>query len=187
MSMSYTTHSGADLTGWLVSEKLDGVRAVWDGAQLATQTGHPIAAPAWFTAGLPAMRLEGEIYAGPGTLPRVQGLARRHAPGDWSGVRWHLFDAPGVPGGFTSRLQALAWLAGTLPAHVVIVPHATCRGSDWLAARFAAVVASGGEGLIARHPSGAYRSGQRSQHVVKIKQHPDTQFLLGYSGEQLYA
>lgn len=185
--MTWSTYSGADLTGWLVSEKLDGVRALWDGVQLTTQTGHPIAAPAWFTAGLPAMRLDGEIYAGPGTLPRVQGLARRVAPGDWSGVELHLFDAPGVAGGFAARLQALQWLAGTLPAHAYIVPHEVCPDRDWLAARFANVVASGGEGLVARHPSGEYRAGARSQWVAKIKQHPDTAFLLGYSGEQIAA
>lgn len=184
--MTWSTYSGADLTGWLVSEKLDGVRALWDGVQLTTQTAYPIAAPAWFTAGLPAMRLDGELYAGPGTLPRVQGLARRHTPGDWSGLEFHLFDAPAIAGGFAARLQSLQWLAGILPAHVYIVPHQVCPSHDWLAARFADVVASGGEGLVARHPSGQYRAGQRDAHVVKIKQHPDTVFLLTHSGEEIY-
>lgn len=183
--MTWQTYPGGDLAGWLVSEKLDGVRACWDGAQLATQAGRPIHAPAWFTAGLPGLALDGELYAGPGTLPRVQGLARRaRADGaDWSGVGLYLFDAPGVAGGFAGRLAVLQRLAACLPAHVGIIEHLPCTGRAWLAAHFAAVVAAGGEGLVARHPSGEYRPGERSQHVLKIKRHPDTPFLLGYSGE----
>ncbi|WP_059759045.1 hypothetical protein [Thiobacillus denitrificans] len=186
--MTWQTYPGGDLAGWLVSEKLDGVRACWDGAQLATQTGNAIHAPAWLTAGLPAMALEGELYAGAGTLPRVQGLARRARSdgADWSGVGLYLFDAPGVPGGFAERFAVLQRLAGILPAHIGIIEHHPCPGRAWLAARFAAVVAAGGEGLVARHPSGEYRASERSQQVLKIKQHPDTPFLIGYSGEDFY-
>lgn len=186
-AMAWSTYSGADLAGWLVSEKLDGVRACWDGERLATRSGQAIAAPAWFTAGLPACPVDGELYAGPGTLARVSGLARRSraAGADWSSVRLWLFDAPAVAGGFAARLDALGRLACDLPDHVRIVEHQPCTGRDWLAARFAAVVASGGEGLVARHPDGGYMPGTRSQWVAKIKQHPDTPFLLGYSGEEL--
>ena len=43
-----------DPTGYLVSEKYDGVRACWDGSTLRFRSGAPVAAPAWFTARLPA-------------------------------------------------------------------------------------------------------------------------------------
>ncbi len=184
-AMSWSTYSGADLTGWLVSEKLDGVRAQWDGARLLSRSGRAIAAPAWFTAGLPGDPLDGELYAGPGTLERVQGLSRRASTSgtDWDGVRFCVFDAPAAPGGYTERLAMLARIGAALPAHAEWVRHDPCPGRAWLAARFAAVVAAGGEGLVARHPDGPYRSGERSQWVAKIKQHPDTPFLLGHSGE----
>lgn len=188
-AMDWSTYQGADLTGWLVSEKLDGVRAQWDGAQLRSKSGRVIVAPGWFTAGLPGVALDGELYSGPGTLARLQGISRRTTPTDvdWVDVRFCLFDAPDVPGGFAERIEALGRTAGELPQHAGIVPHEPCQGRAWLAARFAAVVAGGGEGLVARHPSGAYRSGERSQDVAKIKQNPDTPFLLGYSGEDFHA
>lgn len=184
-AMAWSTYSGGDLAGWLVSEKLDGVRAQWDGVRLLSKSGRVIAAPAWFSAGLPAMLLDGEIYAGPYTLDRVQGLARRASASasDWLGVRFCVFDAPGEAGGFAQRLDALGRTAASLPSHVEVVRHDPCPGRAWLAARFAAVVAAGGEGLVARHPAGVYRAGERSQLVAKIKQHPDSPFLLGYSGE----
>lgn len=184
-AMDWSTYSGADLAGWLVSEKLDGVRGQWDGVQLRSKSGRIIATPDWFTAGLPAVPLDGELYAGPGTLDWLQGLTRRSVSGDWSGVRFHVFDAPGVAGGFAARLDALGRTAASLPPHVEIVTHEPCSGRAWLAARFAAVVAAGGEGLVARHPTGTYRPGERSPQVAKIKQHPDTPFLLGYSGEEI--
>ena len=34
-----------DPSGWLLSEKLDGVRAIWTGSALLTRTGKRIAAP----------------------------------------------------------------------------------------------------------------------------------------------
>jgi len=55
------------ISGWLMSEKLDGVRALWDGARLVSRNGNEFAAPAWFIAALPAgMALDGELYMGRG-------------------------------------------------------------------------------------------------------------------------
>jgi ATP-dependent DNA ligase len=116
-SMDYSTFGGQDLTGWMVSEKLDGVRGLWDGRALWTRQGNRIAAPAWFTAGLPAWPLDGELYAGPGTLARVAGLVRRESAkgADWGGVRFCLFDAPAAAGGFADRLAQLNEAAILLP------------------------------------------------------------------------
>lgn len=187
--MDYQTYSGGDPAGWLMSEKLDGVRARWDGARLLTKGGHVIHAPDWFTTGLPGAAVEGELYLGRRGQSWVSGLARRGprnaAAGDWGNVRFWLFDAPDHARGFAERL---AWLQGlALPGHVDVVAHEVCIDRADLAARFAAVVAAGGEGLVLRHPHGRYASGERSPVVLKVKQHPDTPFLLGYSGEAFFA
>jgi DNA ligase-1 len=42
--------AGHEPIGFLVSEKLDGVRAFWNGRDLRFRSGRLIAAPAWFTA-----------------------------------------------------------------------------------------------------------------------------------------
>src|SRR5262249_53494373 len=39
-----------DPAGWWLSEKLDGVRAFWDGRQFYSRLGNPFHAPDWFTA-----------------------------------------------------------------------------------------------------------------------------------------
>ena len=60
-AVSLLTEAPADIDpiGYLVSEKLDGVRALWDGSELRFRSGRPIAAPAWFTEALPATALDG--------------------------------------------------------------------------------------------------------------------------------
>lgn len=52
--------NATDLTGWWMSEKLDGVRALWDGRQFLSRQGNVYHAPAWFKAGLPSVPLGGE-------------------------------------------------------------------------------------------------------------------------------
>src|SRR6187401_2796877 len=50
--LAHTWDNEQDLTGWLMSEKLDGVRAHWTGAGFLSRQGNPFYAPAWFTKGL---------------------------------------------------------------------------------------------------------------------------------------
>src|SRR6185437_10159889 len=45
--------NAADLSGWWMSEKLDGVRAYWDGKQFLSRQGNLYHAPEWFIEGLP--------------------------------------------------------------------------------------------------------------------------------------
>jgi DNA ligase-1 len=55
-----------DPTGYLVSEKLDGMRCYFDGHQMYTRNGNLVHAPASLVASLPAMALDGELYLGRG-------------------------------------------------------------------------------------------------------------------------
>ena len=41
-------HEGIDVSRYWVSEKLDGVRAIWDGKTLRFRSGNPVPAPQWF-------------------------------------------------------------------------------------------------------------------------------------------
>jgi DNA ligase 1 len=50
-----------DVTQYWVSEKLDGVRAVWNGRELRFRSGRLIAAPAWFTERFPDQPLDREL------------------------------------------------------------------------------------------------------------------------------
>ncbi|MFX8199554.1 hypothetical protein ABTL12_20030, partial [Acinetobacter baumannii] len=62
--LARTAPPGIDPRPYLVSEKLDGVRALWDGEALRFRSGRAIAAPAWFLAALPKTALDGELWIG---------------------------------------------------------------------------------------------------------------------------
>src|SRR5947209_10326787 len=69
--------SALDPTGWWLSEKLDGVRAYWDGQRFWSRNGNLYHAPDWFVAGLPALPLDGELSLGRKLLQRNTRIVRR--------------------------------------------------------------------------------------------------------------
>ena len=52
-----------DPKGWLMSEKLDGIRCYWDGSNMYSRTGLMFHPPTWFKDILPSdMALDGELW-----------------------------------------------------------------------------------------------------------------------------
>ena len=81
-----------------MSEKLDGVRAYWDGKRFLSRLGNTYHEPAWFTEGLPESPLDGELWVGRQLFPRCVRIVSRHDAGpDWKEVSYLIFDAPSLP------------------------------------------------------------------------------------------
>lgn len=178
-----TFHDATALDGWLVSEKLDGVRARWDGRRLLTRNGDPIDAPGWFTAGWPAQAMDGELWIARGRFQPISELVRAlHADESaWKPVRFMAFDLPGDGGMFAlraSRLQALVKHANAPQLHVIAQTRVPDRST--LDARLREVVASGGEGLVL-HRATAHYHGGRSDDLLKYKPADDAEArVIGY-------
>lgn len=172
-----------DPRGWLMSEKLDGVRAYWTGDHFETRTGKPIPAPPWFALGLPAVALDGELWIGRGRFDETVGIVRRLDAGDaWRAVRYMVFDAPDLRAPFAVRL---AWLAANLGAcqagYASIVRHAPCRDRADLADYLRAIEALGGEGVMLRDPASYYEH-RRSATLLKVKTfHDDDAIIIGHA------
>lgn len=86
-------HGQADVALYLVSEKIDGVRAFWDGQALRTRHGNPINAPAWFIANFPAQSLDSELWIGRGQFDRLSATVRRHVPNEPNGVKYAIWSS----------------------------------------------------------------------------------------------
>lgn len=163
--------AGIDPRAYLVSEKMDGVRALWDGRALWFRSGLPIAAPAGFLAQLPATGLDGELWLGRATFERLVGTVRRALPdqGAWQGVRFMAFDMPRQPGTFEQRAAALAQLARSHPQPGWgVVPQRRVASPQALAAWLAQLVADQGEGLMLHRADAPWRGG-RSETLLKLK------------------
>ncbi len=172
--LAQSWENDVDLTDWWMSEKLDGVRAYWDGKQFWSRLGNPFLAPEWFTAGLPDFPLDGELFGGRKRFQRTVSIVRRQdRSDDWKELSFVAFDAPGVEGAFEARLERCRqWMEGTRPAYARWHEHARCGGTAHLREELARVEALGGEGLMLRQPGSRYEAG-RSHTLLKVKSFKD--------------
>ncbi|MEJ6475266.1 DNA ligase [Pseudoalteromonas piscicida] len=169
-----------DITQYLVSEKFDGVRAIWDGTQLITRGGHVINAPAWFTERLPNVWLDGELWAGYNNFAFVSGVVRRHAPNDehWRQVTYYVFDAPNDTISFAKRYEFyLRLLTGNGLAHIKPVKQHVFTSYDKLDEFYQSVLARGGEGVILHAKEAKHESG-RTTNILKYKPYLDDEAIV---------
>ncbi len=111
------------LAGWCMSEKLDGMRAWWDGGAsrglpasevpyantekdaryisppiatgLWTRYGNVIQAPDWFLDALPRYCLDGELWIRRGAFQTVMATVKDLYPGpEWHDIKYMVFDSP---------------------------------------------------------------------------------------------
>ncbi len=172
--------SDVDPAGFLVSEKLDGVRALWDGEVLRFRGGGVIAAPPWFLSRLPRFALDGELWLGRGRFEELSALVRRQQPRDaaWQDVRYMVFELPGAAGSFAARQARLQALIDPLlwPQLFAVEQHVVPSNAA-LNARLRAVVQSGGEGLMLHRADAPYVTG-RQDVLLKLKPHHDAEAVV---------
>ena len=169
----------------LVSEKYDGVRAVWDGRVLRHRSGRAVSVPPAFVAALPAIPLDGELWLGRGRFDELSGVVRTKVPhvDAWSAVRYMVFEMPGEAGTFAERAERLAtWVARSRARQLVAVPQLRSPDRVALQRRLEATVAAGGEGLML-HVALAPWSPGRSDALLKLKPHLDAEAkVVGHHG-----
>jgi DNA ligase-1 len=172
--------AGIDPAGYWVSEKLDGVRAIWDGRRLRFRSGRPVAAPDWFVAALPPTALDGELWLGRGRFAELSGLVRRDPPdaAAWRQVRYMIFELPGAPGDFTARIDAMqAVVAAAGVPWLQVVPQRRVADRAALSRWLAEVIAAGGEGLMLHRADAPALSG-RSDALLKLKPWQDAEGIV---------
>lgn len=174
--LAHVWENDVDLVGWWMSEKLDGVRAYWDGRRFLSRLGNEYIAPAWFTQGLPDAPLDGELWVGRKQFQRCVSIVRKHeAHEEWREVRYLIFDAPAHKAPFEDRLQHIQdLLAHHKPAYAQYHRHDVCRDVDHMRHELRRVEALGGEGLMMRRPRSHYEVG-RSHTLLKVKSFHDAE------------
>jgi len=175
--LANTWNERLDPSAYWVSEKLDGVRAVWDGAQLRTRNGHLIHAPTWYIAGFPKDAMDGELWMGRNRFEDVSGAVRQQAPNDvlWRQIHYRIFELPNRPGDFSARIVEMQRIsqAASVP-WLTPVEQFRVGNADALRHKLDAVVAEGGEGLMLHRADAGYQTG-RSNALLKLKPFDDAE------------
>ncbi|MEY4732076.1 MAG: ligase [Pseudomonadota bacterium] len=175
--------AGQSPRAYLVSEKFDGVRAVWDGQVLRFRSGRVIAAPGWFLAALPALPLDGELWMARGQFDRVSGAVRKAVPDDleWRAVKYMVFDAWGRPEPFAQRVTGLAQaVQAAQQPWLLAVAQTVVEDAAALEVRLQEVVSQGGEGLVLHRADALWQAG-RTEALFKLKPQADEEArVVGY-------
>jgi len=174
--------SPVDVTQYWVSEKLDGVRARWNGRQLISRGGTQLHAPTWFIDGFPDMSLDGELWIARGAYQQTVSIVRKQAPhSGWQKIKFMIFDLPAHSGSFSQRVSTMQTLAKQIHTpYLEFIAQYQVASQSALIKQLETVTADGGEGLMLHHQAGLYHSG-RSQHLLKLKPFADAEaVVIGY-------
>lgn len=178
--LAKTYKKNIPLSAFWVSEKLDGVRAYWDGEHLLSRQGHIFKAPSWFVKDLPQVKLDGELWLGRERFDELSGRVRKQQPDDrdWRGIYYMLFDLPSHKGTFTQRLQKLETIVKTIKRdHVRVIKQFKLASHEALMKQLDHVVRKGGEGLMLHRASSFYQSG-RNNDLLKVKRYFDAEAIV---------
>lgn len=174
-----------DVTGWYMSEKLDGVRATFD-TEFVTRNGNVLDAPYRLTGPLakymqknfPGRKLDGELYIGRARFNECSGIVRRHDD-EWIGIEFHVFDIIGERANFGVRNAILQDLNSQghssvqmIPDFVKIVKQEIIDDPIQIAVMHDWIAKKGGEGVMIKNPASLYEM-KRSSNLLKVKEFHD--------------
>lgn len=169
-----------DVKQYLISEKYDGVRALWDGKQLISRQGNVIHAPIWFVKDLPKLQLDGELWMGRGKFDALSGAVRKDRPIDaeWKNIHYQIFELPNAKGSFEARAKRIVEIVkqANLP-HLNAVAQFRLNDEDALNAHLKKVVQNGGEGLMLHRADALYTTGRSDALLLETTD--GIQFKLG--------
>ncbi|CUS48421.1 MAG: DNA ligase Lig1 [Idiomarinaceae bacterium HL-53] len=176
---------GVSLPNWedyLISEKLDGIRAYWDGEYFWSRTGTAIPVPDSFKEDLPNQPLDGELWMGRGTLGSISGLLQRNdlQHPDWQKVRFGVFDLPMSNLTFQDRYARLRNLIPDNSTNVFLIGQFHATSQIHSNRFFETIIENRGEGAMLHHKRSFYTPG-RTSHLLKMKpEDTTTGKVIGY-------
>lgn len=178
-----------DIQGWVMSEKLDGVRGFWDGKQLLSRQGFPLNPPDYFTQQFPPFAIDGELFSERGKFEEISATVRAVNPKGWYKLKLHVFDVPNAEGNLFERLDVLKkYLIEHPTPYIQIIEQIPVKDKTDLHAFFNEIQHLGGEGVVVRNPNSPYIQG-RSAQILKLKATDDEECIVvaHHQGKGKYA
>lgn len=170
-----TSRYAVDPKDWWVSEKLDGIRAIWTGCELRTRHDKKIHAPDWFIEKLPKnIALDGELYLGRGQFSKTQMIVMDHHKNryNWEQIKYHVFDIPDSKEMIFEEVQYI--LNNNLPdlSYLTVIQQSKISSLDQLLELQKSLVIQDAEGTMIRRPNSIYTIGETS-NLLKFKSQMD--------------
>jgi DNA ligase 1 len=158
-----------------LSEKLDGMRAFWNGKKLISKQGNEIECPSWFIEDLPSnIKLDGELWIGRGKYENtIELMMDEMNEKQWKSTRFIIFDIPSSMNSYETRIEELNGMK--FPSHIEVISQWKCKGNEDLMNILNSITENGGEGIMAIESQSIYSSGERTNQLLKVKSQDDNE------------
>ena len=174
-----------DPTGYIASEKFDGIRALWTGSELKSRTNKQFHAPQWFLESMPKdVPLDGELYISRGAFEETASVVMKKVPVDseWLKVKYMVFDLPAMKAPFSERIVKIDTLIKSTcknNAHcpLIAAKHTYVNSKNHMMKLYQNITSSGGEGLMLRRANSLYVQ-KRSKNLLKVKPTNDAEAII---------
>ncbi|MDQ7042132.1 MAG: DNA ligase [Sulfurimonas sp.] len=161
-----------NITGWVMSEKLDGVRAFWDGKHLVSRGGKIIHAPQWFIEDYPPFAIDGELWSRRGGFDSISSIVRDKIPSQgWHQITHNIFEVPNAKGNLWQRLEKVKPYENR---YIKIIKQIPIKDKQNLKKYLQEIEAKKGEGVVVRDPLVPYIA-KRTSKALKVKTFYDTE------------
>ncbi len=169
--------SDINVTSWLMSEKLDGVRAYWDGEKLISRSGRTFAVPSFFLKNFPKTKLDGELWNKRGSFSKIVSIVNKKTPHDgWKNITYNVFEVPDAEGDLLGRLS------GVKETHYIkVIKQIKVKNRTHLEEFLKSVEKKGAEGVVVRDGTLRYYA-RRTNSALKMKSYIDDECeVVGYN------
>lgn len=176
-----------NLSHYLMSEKLDGIRGLWDGKNMQTRAKNTIKLPEFFTKNFPNFKLDGELWIQRNAFEEISSLVRQENPDEnlWNKVTYNVFDVPNAceefkifPCTLEARLDVLRmYLAKNPSKFIKIIPQIRIKDKKHLEQFYQELIAQKAEGVIIRKNDMPYEK-KRSDNAYKLKPFDDAECVV---------
>ena len=173
------TYKDQNISGWVMSEKLDGIRGYWNGKNLISRGGHIIHAPKWFTKNYPPFEIDGELWSKRGDFENISSIVRDKIPTNkWHQIKHYIFEVPNAKGNLYQRLTKVKPYTNDI---IKIIPQIKIKNKKHLKEFLKTIEFKGGEGIVVRDPNTPYIN-KRTSKALKVKSFQDTECeVIGYT------
>ncbi|HEB9416550.1 TPA: DNA ligase [Campylobacter coli] len=173
-----------NFNGYLMSEKLDGIRGIWEAGKFKTRQDNPIHTPSYFTYNFPSFKLDGELWMARAKFDEVSALTRSDNLDSslWKSVTYNVFDVPNAceefklaPCTLSNRLKVLErYLQQNPNPYIKIIKQIPIKDQEHLKEFYKDIIFNKGEGVVIRKDLVPYEKG-RSKNALKLKPYEDAE------------
>jgi DNA ligase-1 len=178
-TMLANSYKDQDISDFFVSEKLDGVRAIYYNGKFTSRNNKELFCPEWFVKDFPKNTvIDGELFTKRDDFSKILSIVKKHNPIDseWKTIKFMAFDLPFLNEPFHKRYAELLRISKSKEYMKVVINH-KIKNFAGLEKIHEELIKKGAEGTMIRDPE-SYYEGKRSKYLLKYKPFQDDEAVV---------